>query len=573
MSRKLTQVLVIGFIFLLLPIGAFAGEEDGAYTTYSLWVGSHYTDFKDYRKKVGEYNLGANEVVPEYMFNYASQISNSFMAFDGHYYDNKNVSGKIKATVGDQVKGEFQYRSLIAQKGQDLLENLQAKKGAKMMTYEILDPDADYNTHLQQILGELEVLLSKKNNIRMVAAHRMTLQNGEEQKIASMHCFSCHMTSQTVEVDKRTHQFETGIEADAGDFDFGYLFGYRLFESKADEAMIHYDSARHPTDTFNVAEFPTRVIYDDTTINYGIYPKTEKISHKVRVKGDIGKGLFAGIINYNQTKNKRADLTYNTWTASANYALPLGARTRLVAKVYGAKINADEVFIDLPAHREGRPTGPVTSFDYNRYSTLDRTQQKVTAEVISRIKPRITLSLLAGFNRIDRDHYPAAGDERVTKQFTGQFKARYRKGLKYTAAMKYRFEKTADPFTSAHGLFESKGRGTLEPIITGSDTASWIMYFQREDIRYQKITTLPTDRHEFEWKSTYRPSQKYSLSMGLKGSFDKNNDLDSLDVKHSSLQPNLTLNVTPDARWLISAVYTYNYDKSRGPIAVALFDG
>ena len=161
-----------------------------------------------------------------------------------------------------------------------------------------------------------------------------------------------------------------------------------------------------------------------------------------------------------------------------------------------------------------------------------------------------------------------------TKQFIGQAKLRWRKGLKYSSNVKYRFEKTSDPFTSGRGLFESRGRGVILPLGPAeSGYPAWVFYFQREGLRYQNITTVPTDYHRIEWSSTWRPTNKYTVNLGLKATFDKNNDLDSLDVKHTALQPNIALNLMPNNQVTLTAGYTYNYDKSRGPVAVPLFDG
>ena len=61
--------------------------------------------------------------------------------------------------------------------------------------------------------------------------------------------------------------------------------------------------------------------------------------------------------------------------------------------------------------------------------------------------------------------------------------------------------------------------------------------------------------------------------MGLRGKLDKNDDLDSLDVEHTSFIPSVTLQYTPDNIFSMHTGYTYNYDKSKLPITVALFDG
>ena len=95
----------------------------------------------------------------------------------------------------------------------------------------------------------------------------------------------------------------------------------------------------------------------------------------------------------------------------------------------------------------------------------------------------------------------------------------------------------------------------------------------REALRYQDITTQPTDRHEFEVKSTIRPSNKANLALGFKTVMDKNGDLDSLDVENMSFQPNLNFTLMPNIKWTMVTGYTFNYNKSRGPVTVALFDG
>ncbi len=575
--RNLIFVFCLGLAYLLLPVFIVAQESGAETESYSLWIGGHYTDFKDgeYAKKAGEYNLGADEFLPEFRINYLSRTANSFYSLDGHYYDDKNIMGAVKSVVGDQFKGEFYYRSLVAQKGRDLLENLSAKKGPKMLTHEMLDTDSDYYTHRHEISGKVDYLVSRKNNVRLLVAHRSIIRKGSEQKIASNHCFSCHQTSRSAAVDKRTHQFEAGLSANAAETDLGYIFGYRHFESKAPEPAFYYDNAQHPTMGHLQDDFGSRLIYEDAVATYGVYPTVEKTSHKVRMKRDVGKGSLAGAVSYSRAKNKKSDLTHDAWSGTVSYKMPLSTRMIFVARGYGLALDADEVAIDLPTHREGVP-GPVTSFDYTRYSALKRSQQKVTAELISRLTPKATVSVLLGYNRIDRDFYPvmdgSAGLE--TKQFIGQAKLRWRKGLKYSSNVKYRFEKTSDPFTSGRGLFESRGRGVILPLGPAeSGYPAWVFYFQREGLRYQNITTVPTDYHRIEWSSTWRPTNKYTVNLGLKATFDKNNDLDSLDVKHTALQPNIALNLMPNNQVTLTAGYTYNYDKSRGPVAVPLFDG
>ena len=163
---------------------------------------------------------------------------------------------------------------------------------------------------------------------------------------------------------------------------------------------------------------------------------------------------------------------------------------------------------------------------------------------------------------------PGLGPNCTTSKYIGQAKARYRHGLKFRGSIKYRYEKTTDPFVTGRGLFETRGREVLQPT-----SPSWAFYYQREDLRVQQATTLPTDYHAVELASSIKPHDKVNLSLRLRTTYDENNDLDSLDVQHFAIQPNLGFVLTPGERLWFSGGYTFNHSKSRGPITIPVFDG
>lgn len=572
---------VFSLMFILLLIGGIAVAEEGTKTeSYYLWLGGHYTEFDDgYTKKVGEYNLGNDEFLPEAKFGYFSKNQNSIFRLDGHYYDENNVYGRLKTVVGDRFKATFQFRSLIKQEGQDMLDEMAAREyfpttglpGGKILSHEIQDIGADYNTHRQELLAKASFLLSRKHDIRIEAAHRTILKTGTEQKIASDHCFSCHLTSKEGIVDNRQHQFDVGIEGDLKEKTrIGYTFGYRNFNSEAPNTQAYYDPAKHPVNGSAGAEFSSRLIYDDTTMNYSSLPQTEKMSHRVKFKTDFGKSYLASVFGYTTVENKGMNIEMKTLNGAINFATILNEKTRLLFKGSYASVDNDDLFIDIPTYREGMPSGLIADFDYTRYSVYNRKNMKLSGEVIRKINPKMTLSVLGGLDVVNRDDYPIYDDGLSTTKIYGQAKMRYRKGNGYTSSLKYRFETISDPFISSKGLFESRGRGTLEPLITGTP---FIFYFQREELRYQAITTEPTMVHALDWNSTWSPNPKVNVNIGFNFKYDKNDDLDSLDVKNTMMNPNLYINLMPNAQWYVTAGYNYNYYKSRGPVAVALFDG
>lgn len=575
-------IMIIAIALLLLGGAnspAYAG--DNLVETWSVWTGGHYTTFSDNPKKVGEYNLGEDQFLPEFKINYLGVGTDNIFRLDGHYYDENNIRGTVSAKVGDRFTLSAQYRSLIHQESQDLLADLESREwlgtspGGKIITHEIQDPDADYNTHRQEVLSRISVLLSEKHNVKLMAAHRMIREQGNEQGLSNSHCFSCHVVSETVGVENTTHSLEAGLQADIKpEITVGYEFGYRHFETQAPDAVAYYDPAIHPGNGGSGAEFDSRQLYADTSLPYSTVPTTEKINNKVKMKARLGQQTkLATSLGYNYTKNKNTDLQSDSWYGSAQLARILSPRTRLLVKLTGLRQRTDDPFIDLPIYRDGRP-GIRTDFDFTRYSSLDRADGRGSAEVIHRLNPTMVLSGLVGYEMVNRYDYPEVNDGIDSKTLIGQAKLRYRNGRKFSGWAKYRFEKTSDPFVSGRGLFEARGREALSRVLPEGQTVfGFRFYWEREALRYQDITTAPTASHEFELHGDLKSSDQLSFTGGLKVTYDKNGDLDSLEVKQSSFQPSLALNLTPSPQFAVSAGYTLQASKSRGPLAVALFDG
>ena len=80
-------------------------------------------------------------------------------------------------------------------------------------------------------------------------------------------------------------------------------------------------------------------------------------------------------------------------------------------------------------------------------------------------------------------------------------------------------------------------------------------------------------KHEIDAKFGWRLDSKYSANVGLKYVSEKNDDLDSLDVKKTIMRPSLTFTGVPSDKIMFTAGFNMSQEKSRGPVAVALFDG
>jgi hypothetical protein len=566
----------ISLMLLLASPGVFAQQEDQAVLNYSLWMGAHYTGYEDYGKLIGEYMRLEDEAMPEFKFSLQARKKDGYLTFSSHFFDQNNIFARLSGKKGNRVDLKLQYMSLIHQDGQDLLANLEAREwlgtnpGGKMVTHELTDMGADYSTDRHEIRSSLSVLLSEKNKVRFSVDHRTILEKGNEQKLAISHCFSCHVESKDWDLDQQTHQLQAGLEAEVKNFEVGYHFGFRSFQSKVTDATGTWDVAKHPVSGLNGAEFGSRLIYDAAELPNGLYPDILKMSHTGKIRGKLGKGRLAGSFGYTHTENDISTLATNALTGALSYAVPVSKKSRLVAKVDALRLEADDVFIDLPSFREGRPDNHPIDFDFQRYSAVDRIQAKGTLEYITQVNHKTSLSLLGGYKSSERMDYPNPVDAYTTKTYIGQGKVRYREGMKFSGSLKYRYERTEDPLRSDRGLLEASGR---EVIDIYDSAPGFAFYYEREALRYLNVTSLPTDYHEVDLKTTIRPDADWNISAGLKTTYDKNGDLDTLDVKHYAFRPNVNLTVTPGEGVTFNGGYTYTYSMSRGPFAIPLFDG
>lgn len=577
--------------FAFLPKSLFAGDD--IEYKYSLLLGAHYDSFDDYAKKVGEFRKIYDGAYPDARFGLFAKGRDSYLDFKGHFYDNKSMGADFTGKLSNRVSAKVKYLLYRRELQTDLLGNINAREmlangapGGKMLSHEDLNPGYDYYYDRNRVESEVEVLISEKHDVKFMAAHRFWNDTGHEQKIATMHCFSCHLSSQAAKVDRTVNQFNVGLEGKPGPVGVSYNFMYSKFKSDANPPDVLFDPAKHPVNGGAGTEFGSREIYSGEDVVYGVYPETEKIGNRVKFTTSFGKNYLSGSAFYHRAKNKltalessylgygQDNLVVSSLGGTVNFSAALNKTMRLIARSSMTRIKADSAYINLPLWRydyagDSALTGGGQDFSFWRYSSLSRIEGKGSLEFTMLANTNTTISVLAGYEGINREDYPYAEADDATNRFIGQAKIRYREGLKYSLGLKYRLEKTDNPFTDYRGLFEHEGRGVLEPLPGNT----FIFYFQREDLKYQNVTTLPTIEHKLELTGHYKLNHKVGLNANVKLNLDKNTELDSLEVEHTYFQPSLGFNITPDMRWVLAGGMRYQYYKSRGPIAVAMFDG
>ena len=435
----------------------------------------------------------------------------------------------------------------------------QNKAGGKMFTYEheISPSETDYGYTRHELKTDIEVKVPGSAELVLRAFHRSILEDGDEQKVVSTHCSSCHMVSKSVEVDRRSHNVSAGAEATAGPVFFSYLGSYRTFKSEAPQPEALYDEAQHPV-SGDPVDFAQRVIFHDSTVAFGQISDNEKMAHTLKVRTQMGKSEILGSFTHSQAKNKSAGIQVNGNGGALKYVLTPNVKARVILQASLARVENDEVKVDLPAWRGGDPG----QFDYIRYSSLTRTVAKGSATFVYQPNRKYRVSVSAGYEGTERDDYPVFEAKEKTNKLQASVGGKYRPHSRFWGRFKYTFENTENP-APYNQLFESPGQ----------NQATTLYYFQREDLRYGNVTNQPTNEHQLDLSLNFRPDRKVSLSAGLKANLQTNSDNTNLDFERTSIQPQASATLSPDPRWQLFASAGYQSDKSNGLAAVAMMDG
>ncbi len=557
--------LPAAMLVLVLSSSAVLAQDEPSYSNWSLWLGGHYSDFENYYKKIAEFDRAEDEAMPEASLRYFGYKGDGSWDLFAHFYDPKRMQLDLSGRSRDIFSGKVSYQSFFRQKQTDLLENLMVREavnqenspGGKMVTYEhdIPPSETDYGYTRHELKTDIEVKVPGSAELVLRAFHRSILEDGNDQKVVSMHCSSCHMESKSTKVDQQSHTVSAGAEATTGPVFLSYLGSYRTFKSDAPQSEAYYDSAQHPVNGSTMAD---RVIFQDSTVAFGQISDNEKMAHTLKVKTQMGKSEILGSFTHSQAKNKSAGLEVSGNGGTLKYVLTPNVKTRLIAQASLSRVENDETKVDLPAWRGGDPD----QFDYVRYSNLSRTVAKGSASFVYQPDRKYRLSVSAGYEGTERDDYPSYEAKEKTTKLQASVGGKYRPSSRFWGRFKYTFENTQNP-APYNQLFESSGENETAPFY----------YFEREDLRYGDVTNQPTNEHQVDLSLNLLPDRKINLSASLKASLQTNSDNANFDFERTSIQPQASATLSPDPRWQLFASAGYQSDKSNGLAAVAMMDG
>jgi len=555
-----------------------AGEESN--TEWWLEIGSHYTGLKDYYQKIAEYDRGEEGFMPNIAFNLFHFKDKNSIKFTSRFYDPKRMNFSLEGKLKDSLYAKISYNSFYRQLQRDSLANIEAREagnrdgttfGGKIFTHEDKNPEADYGFRRQEIKTDIDFKIPGAKNLKVFIAHRSILEDGTEQHIQTNHCATCHQVSHALEVKRRSHTVSVGTEIDLDPVLITYKANYRTFKSDAGPYEAYYDLAQHPVTGGAVDEFASRVNFSGESVPIAVYPETEKFSHNLKLKTNLGKGRVLMQYVNSKTKNKTSDLNLTGNQVNLKVMYPLSKRAKLVGTGTYERFKNDSVFIDLPNWREGVVDTGV-NLDWTRYSNLTRTKGKGSLNYIYQPTRKFRLSILGRYISTERDDYPYLGANNTTTKIRLQTEVKYRPTMKFSGRLKYYIEDIDNPFAPYNQMFEHIGRSGEHQLSPDPDMPS-IYYYQRDDLRYGDITNQATFVHGIYLDFKLKPSKKFNFVAGINLRIGTNSDEPELNLKQTSIQPKINFNWMPSTKIIISGSYSYMKQNQNGLATVPMMDG
>lgn len=594
---------------LILAAGASLAQDDGTFQGGVVSAGGHHIDSEDQAGRVGEYiaDDDLDGLRPDLRLELQGGTPRTLYGILALFNDRSTNRFGFDLNTGEPLAVSFDYRSFAHNLDHDYLGNVGAREviwngtayapGGKMAMHEDLDPLGRYSLRYQRFAGGLETKPPFLYGGTLYANVTDQRRTGWKQVNTIDHCAYCHVSGNRREVNEQTKTWRAGAQGNVGRVSWNYEYGATDFRDRSGEASRRWDAAMHPTwgnvgtNGANLTfpydvEFGSRLLFDDVVLPYARPADNEKREHQARLKADLGGGhavraTWSRTVRRNNWTN--VDGKLHAWAGS--WSARLDRRTRATARFLAYKVKVDDVYVDLPAWRSGRPGGG-QDFDWTRISSSNRDVLQLDAG-LSRKWGRRGL-LTAGWRHqvIDRDamtqsqssyqgdgttaadlYYPstAQANKSTLDRFSLAFARRL--GLKGNGRIEYAFTRVDRPYMNVTAMCEAALRGDPHAL----DDNSLVYYFQRD--RYGNGTNQPSQTHRVAARGSYQITSRASVNGSLNATFDKNDELNIYKYWRTVLAPTANLWLAPTDRLALALGYTWNRVESNAVLCPPIFDG
>ena len=538
------------------PAGSSSTKPEGIFT-----IGAVANDLTGEITRVGEY-----EAFPKAGATLNAQLwgQNGTLAYDlfANYGGDARDQQYGARLVGPRIKANFSFDRFLHRLDHDPLSYVGASIATFVVRADDWDPTAKYAT--TNGIWKADVDIAATKNIHFFASHRVQMQDGAHQVMATSHCANCHINAFTRKIDQTTQELAAGARVNAGRFTADYTFEHRTFQENAPGLTYTYDNAVHPQTLADV--FLNRVSYDDGNGALPIdrIPKFTKQTNTIRAAYALpGDGAISGNFTQSSSKNDTQGFGADYVGASGRVTFPLGKQALVKAYFRKYEIDVDSVFVDVgePAAPAGPAAGltyaqaypAIGTLDYTTESTAARTPTEVALELSFRPSKHSSVNVGYMYEQVNRPEFM------VEKTVTNRFKASAFLRPSKALSLRARFDQSniSDPFANLNGAKPA----ILQPGPTpGGVPFPGLQYFQMYDARTVDLSGMPTRTTLVEGAMTWSPGSRASLSAHYRYRTMKNDTLTGASWDHQLHMPGVDLWIAPSDRFVLSAGWGYQKD-------------
>ena len=447
---------------------------------------------------------------------------------------------------------------------------------------------------------EFKINIPQIPELKFSFNHRYEQRKGHKQAMTSSKCLSCHVVSRAQEINEKTNDLSPKLSLRLGTMAFEFAYMHREFEADNEDLTNVYNGIK------GKELFLNRLQYDNTTgeLPYSRTPDSTKDTYKGKFRWDINaNNTFMANYVFSEATNKSVDGPYEILTGNYGEELDLtssifNARfhsrlTKAISiNIFGKYQELDNDKVDIHKNVRRNPAsakyGPVTlkegyintsgwsyfEEDETRYSGYDSNTYEIGADITWRVMRGLKLAAGYEFKREKRDNYKYHNVTESTKEHIFSFNTDWRINHNLRFDFDYKFEYIDDPYMlfkasctpdGSYGAYAGLPAGlyiterAYDPAIYSARTAA--------------RSNMPSQVHEVQLKSHWHPFHMLNTSFFVKYKYSQNDDVDGRDWQQDFIVAGFSGTLTPIKDLIISAGYTYMYDKYESQYCIAIYDG
>jgi len=586
LKRNIIFTLIVVFSALLCfgQVMAQEAEKTGGIVDVKINPGFHWTDWDDYRGKVGEYEQLERGIRPDVGITINGKTKYSYFEVQGFYYEDMDNSVYADIDLLRILSEEFSYFRMPHFFEHDPLTNLDAcfcnvagEPTPAATESEDLNPGAEYFLRYSRMESKTTFRLPFLPGSEVFFDYRKEQRSGHRQATTLSKCSSCHVVGQSRTIDEYTEDFNPGFKskfgnAETGWFTLAYDYLKRRFGERGDDPLNRYNPAVHPGTGLDV--FTNRIQYQDATLPFNVIPSSEKETHTIKLHGQFPKiitDVFTSYVNSSaKNMHTQAESELESFVARITNSLIPGL---IVSGRFKAMdIDNDDVLVQVNERvgTAGPQAGQTYSQIYTEFvpeflrkSALNRTVYEAELSARYRLMRQLTLDGKLKWKSTDREYYEVEPGDTQTDEYTGRIGLNYRQPKLY-GYLYYQHDSISDPFANLRAACSPSGTN-----VAGATPFTGLQYFQFYNMRQQTLSNIPDNKDQIKASFSWIATPKVSLN----GYYRYINESNDFDWDQESHIPSVSLWVAPLSNLNFTLFYLFNYQETDSIICEPVFDG